>query len=79
MKIIEYKLNHCGKCAKETTHKRNNHRSGILVTLINIALVIATGGIWLLVWAAFAVLTARVGGWKCSECVTVGILHKKIF
>ena len=78
-KVIEQKLKHCNKCGKTTKHHRNNTTTGLVMILIHIVLTVVTAGIWLALLIIYKLLTAKVGGWKCEECVNVGILHKKIF
>ena len=79
MKTIEEKLKHCNKCERETIHQRNGTKTGLIMILVHIVLTIGTAGIWLALLIVYKILTAKVGGWKCSRCKYVGILHKKLF
>lgn len=65
---IEEKVKKCRKCKKITIHKRNSSSMGALGIIINIILVIATYGLWLAPLLFYVLLTAKIGGWHCSEC-----------
>ena len=68
-KIIEEQMMNCSKCKKLTKHFRNNSKSSGFMILVHLLLTIFTFGIWLLVIIVWKVLNAKIGGWKCSECV----------
>lgn len=67
-KTIEETLKHCKKCDKTTKFYRKSHKTGFVMALIHIVLVIATMGFWLIPLVIWYVLNLKIGGWKCSEC-----------
>jgi hypothetical protein len=68
MKDIERTFKHCNRCHHATEHQRNISKTGLLMFLIHVALVIVTAGFWLLVLIVYKILTAKIGGWVCSVC-----------
>ena len=79
MKVIEEKLNHCDKCECTTKHHRNNTKTGLIMILVHIVLTVFTMGLWLALLIFYKLVTAKIGGRKCSNCVEVGIMHRKLF
>lgn len=67
-KYIEETLKHCGKCEKETLHRRANSKSSGFAILVHIILVLCTMGIWLGLILFYKLLFVKFGGWKCGEC-----------
>jgi len=66
-KIIE-KMKRCKKCKKHTVHKCNSDSMGILALMINIILVVITGGFWLIPLFLYLILTIPFfSKWTCSE------------
>lgn len=67
-RIVEESLKHCRRCGKETVHRRNNTKTGLLMFLVHLVLTVLTWGAWLVLVVIWAVLNAKIGGWACSEC-----------
>ncbi|MCV6612416.1 MAG: hypothetical protein OIF55_16765 [Amphritea sp.] len=67
-RVIEETLKKCRKCGKETVHRRNNTKTGLAMFLVHLVLTALTMGGWLVLLIIWMVLTAKIGGWKCSEC-----------
>lgn len=38
--------------------------------LIHLVLTVVTVGVWLIFVILWKILNAKIGGWKCSECVS---------
>lgn len=66
---IEETLRKCAKCKKTTKHYRNNSSSSAFAVLIHLVLAVLTMGVWLVLIVIWKVLNAKIGGWRCSECV----------
>lgn len=69
-KAIEETLKKCKKCKKQTKHLRNTTKTGFVMALVHIALIVVTVGAWLVLLIIWKILHMRVGGggWICSEC-----------
>ncbi len=67
-KDIEKTLKHCKKCTRKTVHYRNTDKTGLLMLVVHIALIIFTAGIWLALIIIYKLLNMKIGGFTCSEC-----------
>lgn len=65
---IEESLKHCKSCGKKTKHWRKGKRTGFVMALVHVVLVIFTMGIWLIPLVIWYLLNKQIGGWECSEC-----------
>jgi hypothetical protein len=68
MKYVEQKLKNCKKCGRQTMHGRNNSKTTGLGILVHLILILFTAGVWLLPLLIWKMMTAKFGGWKCTEC-----------
>lgn len=67
-KQIEETIKKCGKCKKKTKHMRNGKKTGFVMALVHVVLVIVTAGIWLIPLIIWHLLNKSIGGWTCEEC-----------
>ena len=68
-KQTESKFKYCGKCKADTLHYRNSSKTSFVMGLIHVVLTIVSFGLWLIPLILHSVLTAKIGGWKCSNHV----------
>lgn len=67
-KYTEQQFKKCRHCNRKTMHYRNNNKMGVFGWLLNIVLLIATVGAWLIPMFIGWLLTRKIGGWNCGEC-----------
>lgn len=68
MKCIEQKLKMCPCCGRKTVHARNASKTGFVMVMVHLFLILVTAGFWLLVLVLWHLLTSKIGGWICEEC-----------
>lgn len=67
-KDLERTLKKCKKCKRKTEHVRNTDKTGLLMLLIHIGLIVVTAGVWLILIIIYKILNTKIGGWSCSVC-----------
>lgn len=69
VKSVEEKIKHCRKCGQKTRHARNVNTTGAAMFLVHLFLTVVTAGVWLVLLVIWLILTKKIGGWKCSNCM----------